>query len=127
MKRILKTRHFCRWMRRTALSDKTLLAAVAEMEAGLIDAELGGGVIKKRVALPGRGKSGSVRVLVATRRGDRWFFVFGFEKNQRASITDNELEVLQSIARDLLKLTNAQMDTAIAEGSLEEIRHDSQS
>jgi len=127
VKRVLKTRHFSRWMRKTALSDKDLLAAVAEMEAGLIDADLGGGVIKKRVALPGRGKSGSVRVLVATRRSDRWFFVFGFEKNQRASVADNELEALQNIARDLLRLTNVQMDTAIAEGSLEEIRHDSQS
>lgn len=127
MERVFKTRHFGRWMRKTELSEKVLYAAVAEMEAGLIDADLGGGVVKKRIALPGRGKSGGTRALVATNRGNRWFFVFGFEKNQRASITDKELEALQSIAHDLLKLTNAQLDAAVTEGSLEEIRHDSQS
>ena len=127
MKRVFKTRHFGRWMRKTELSEKALYAAVAEMEAGLIDADLGSGVVKKRIALPGRGKSGGTRVLVATNRGNRWFFVFGFEKNQRASITDKELEALQGIAHDLLKLTNVQLDAAVTEGTLEEIRHDSQS
>lgn len=58
MKRVFKTRHFSRWMRKTELSDSALCVAVAEMEQGLIDADLGGGVVKKRVALPGRGKSG---------------------------------------------------------------------
>ena len=77
MKRVMKTRHFCRWMRKTELSDAVLCQAVAEMEAGLVDADLGGGVVKKRVALPGRGKSGSVRTLLATNKADRWFFVFG--------------------------------------------------
>ena len=127
MKRAFKTRHFGRWMRKTELSENALYIAVAEMEAGLIDADLGGGVVKKRIALPGRGKSGGTRVLVATNRGNRWFFVFGFEKNQRASITDKELEALQGIAHDLLKLTNVQLDAAVTEGTLEEIRHDSQS
>lgn len=127
MKRVFKTRHFGRWMRKTELSEKALSAAVSEMEAGLIDADLGGGVVKKRIALPGRGKSGGTRALVATNRGNRWFFVFGFEKNQRANVTDQEVEALQGIAHDLLKLTNAQLDAAVTEGSLEEIRHDSQS
>ncbi len=70
-------------MRKTELSDPVLCAAVEEMERGLIDADLGGGVVKKRVALPGRGKSGGARTLVATNKGNRWFFVFGFEKNER--------------------------------------------
>lgn len=87
MRRVFKTRHFARWMRKTELTDSALCAAVSEMAAGLIDADLGGGVLKKRVALPGRGKSGSARTLVATNKGVRWFFVFGFEKNERASIS----------------------------------------
>ncbi|MCK6404678.1 MAG: type II toxin-antitoxin system RelE/ParE family toxin [Rhodocyclaceae bacterium] len=127
MKRVFKTRHFRRWMRKTGLSEKALHAAVAEMEAGLIDADLGGGVVKKRIALSGRGKRGGTRALIATNRGNRWFFVFGFEKNQRASIGNKELEALQGIAHDLLKLTNAQLDAAVSEGTLEEICDDSQS
>lgn len=127
MRRAFKTRHFGRWMRKTGLSDALLCAAVAEMEQGLIDADLGKGVVKKRIALPGRGKSGGARTLVATNRGNRWFFVFGFEKNQRANIDAQELEALQDIAGDLLKLTNAELDRAVAEETLLEICHDHQS
>lgn len=113
-------------MRKTDLSDSALWSAVMEMEQGLIDADLGGGVVKKRVALPGRGKSGSARTLVATKKGLRWFFVFGFEKNVRSGISDKELEALQEIAGDLLKLTAAQLDSAVADKTLEEICDDSQ-
>ncbi len=81
MWRIFKTRHFSRWMRKTDLTNAALSNAVSEMDAGLIDADLGGGVVKKRVSLPGRGKRGGARTLVATNKGNRWFFVFGFEKN----------------------------------------------
>ena len=83
--RIFKTRHFQRWMNKAGLSDEMLVVAVLEMVAGLVDADLGGGVLKKRIALSGRGKRGSVRTLIATRRADRWIFVFGFEKNQRST------------------------------------------
>ena len=125
MKRVFKTRHFSRWMRKTELADAALCKAVAEMEQGLIDADLGGGVVKKRVPLPGRGKSGGVRTLVATNRGDRWFFVFGFEKNERANISAGELEALQAIAVDLLKLTARDLDAQVETGALQEICHDS--
>ena len=92
MKRVFKTRYFTRWMRKTALTDPVLCEAIYEMIAGLIDADLGGGVLKKRVALPGGGKSAGTRTLVATNKDDRWFFVFGFEKNVRANVTAKELE-----------------------------------
>ena len=71
MKRVFKTRYFTRWMRKTSLSNEALCKSVAEMERGLIDADLGGGMFKKRVALPGRGKSGSTCTLVATNKSDR--------------------------------------------------------
>lgn len=76
------------------------------------------------MALPGRGKSGGARTLVATNRGDRWFFVFGFEKNVRANIADHELEALQTIAADLLGLTSIELDKAVTENKLLEICHD---
>lgn len=126
MQRIFKTRYFSRWMRKTSLTDTALCAAASEMEGGLIDADLGGSIVKKRVALPGRGKSGGTRTLVATNKGNRWFFVFGFEKSERANISKKELEALQDIAIDLLRLDSKQLDAHVDSGALQEIRHDNQ-
>jgi hypothetical protein len=95
--------------------------AVQEIEQGLIDGDLGGGVLKKRVGVPGRGKSGGARVVLATNRGDRWFFMFGFLKNQRANISPRELEVLRELARDLLDLNEKQIDAQTKSGALEEV------
>ena len=127
MKRVFKTRHFSRWMRKTELTDVALCNAVAEMSQGLIDADLGGGVVKKRVGLAGRGKRGGARTLVATNKGSRWFFVYGFEKNDRANIAHDELDALQAIAVQLLAITGPQLDRAVEDGSLQEICHDKKS
>ena len=121
MRRVFKTRHFARWVRKTNLSDDALCNAVAEMAQGLIDADLGGGIVKKRVALPGRGKRGGARTLVATNRGNRWIFVYGFEKNDRANISDDELEALKEIAEQLLAMTGRQLDEATIDGAFTEI------
>jgi hypothetical protein len=94
-----------------------------EMERGLIDADLGGHVVKKRVALPGRGKRGSTRTLVGTNFKDRWFFLYGFEKNERDNIDDSELSALQGVAKGLLALKDAQIKAAIEDGALLEINH----
>lgn len=122
-RRVFKTRHFARWMRKTDLSDAALCEAVNEMVAGLIDAHLGGDVVKKRVALAGRGKRGGARTLVATRKAGRWFFVFGFEKNEKSNVTVTELEALQTLAAGLLDLSEQQLDVAVQDGSLQEICH----
>ena len=98
--------------------------AIAEMAQGLIDADLGGGVVKKRVGLAGRGKRGGARTLVATNKANRWFLIYGFEKNDRANITDEELEALKDIAEQLLARTGKQLDEAVHDGSLQEICHD---
>jgi hypothetical protein len=124
MNHVFKTRHFCRWMRKTELSDAALCKAVMEMEQGLIDADLGGYILKKRVALPGKGKRGSLRTLVATRKAETWFFLYGYEKNERANISNDELEGLQEIAVQLLMRTLVQLDEAVRDGSLQEICHD---
>ena len=114
-------------MRKTELTDSALCRAVAEMVQGLIDADLGGGVVKKRVGLAGQGKRGGARTLVATNKGRRWFFVYGFEKNDRANITNDELEALKELAEELLARTGLQFDTAVQDGSLQEICHDNDS
>jgi hypothetical protein len=125
MKRVFLTRRFTRWMSKTDLSVKALCKAVEEMEQGLIDANLGGGIIKKRVALPGRGKRGSTRTLVATNNANRWFFLFGFEKNERDNISAKELSALKSLAADLLQMGATQLDAAVAVRTLQEICHES--
>jgi hypothetical protein len=126
VRRVFKTRHFSRWMRKTRLTQEALCLAVSEMEDGLIDAELGGGVVKKRVPLSGRGKSGGARTLLATNKGSLWFFVFGFEKNERANIMPRELEGLKALASDLLKLSSAELDSLVDSEALQEICHDNQ-
>jgi len=124
MKRTFRTRTFTRWMNKTGLQDTDLCQSVTEMEAGLIDADLGGQVVKKRVALPGRGKRGGARTIVATNLGDRWYFLFGFGKNERASIDNRELRALQELASDLLSQDDAAIAATLKAGELVEICHD---
>ena len=124
MKRILKTRTFNRWLRKTLLTDAALLKAIDEMEQGLVDADLGGNLYKKRVALPGRGKSGSTRTLLATNRQSRWFFMFGFEKNDKENITQAELAYLQEVAQIFLGYSNDELQLAIDKGEFLEVYYD---
>lgn len=110
-------------MQKTELVDAALCQAIEEMAQGLIDADLGGGIIKKRVPLAGRGKRGGARTLIATNFASRWYFVFGFEKNEQANIAKDELRILQEIAKDLLSLSDIALAKAISQGELIEICH----
>ena len=121
MRRLFKTRTFARWSRKAQVSDKALVKAIAEMEARLIDADLGGSVYKKRVPLPGRGKRGGARILVATRHVNRWFLLYGFGKNEQANIDDRELAALQTLAGALLSMTSSQIEHSVAGKELMEI------
>ncbi|TXL65987.1 type II toxin-antitoxin system RelE/ParE family toxin [Zeimonas arvi] len=118
---LFKTRHFARWMRSTEITDAILRKAMLEMTRGLIDADLGGGLVKKRIGLPGRGKRGGVRALVATRQGDRWIYLFGFQKNERDNIDAAELDAFRTLANDLTRLDDRQMDELRTRGALVEI------
>ncbi len=91
------------------------------MSVGLIDADLGGSVFKKRVRLPGRGKRGSARVLIATKPADHWYFLYGFGKNEQSNIDDRELATLQKLAGELLSMTPAQVEQALTKEELMEI------
>jgi hypothetical protein len=124
MKRVFRTRTFTRWMRKAGLTDEALCEAVFEMTQGLVDADLGGQVVKKRVALPGQGKRGGARTIVATRMADHWFFLYGFGKNERANINKDELKVFQEIAKDLLGLDAWQLTVALAAGEIMEACND---
>ena len=122
--RAFKVKAFARWANREGLNDDALASAVIEMEHGLIDAKLGGQVVKKRVALPGRGKRGSSRTLVAFKQGEKAFFIYGFAKNERANISSKELQALKMLAKELLNYAATALVKATKAGELIEIEVD---
>ena len=92
-------------------------------ERGLVDADLRGGLIKQRVARPGQGKSGSYRTIIAYRQGDRAVFLYGFAKNERANLDDDELAYWRQIGRGYLALNEDGIEAAVAAGELTEVSH----
>ncbi len=119
--RVFKNKAFHRWALKEGLDDTALLVAVEEMERGLIDANLGGHVLKKRVGLAGRGKSGGVRTIVAYKVSSKVFFVYGFMKNARSNISVDELKVLKLLAKALLSYNDDQLIQALKHGALIEV------
>jgi hypothetical protein len=124
--KVHKTRWFVRWARKQGLNDFSLCAAVREMTEGLYEADLGGGLLKKRIARPGQGKRGSFRTLIATNKGNRWIFVYGFSKNERSNIAKDEEEALKRLASELLSLTPQAIEKAKSAGELMEVNCDAE-
>jgi len=122
--RIFKNRWFQKWAAKEGLGDEALRAAVKEMEDGLIGAELGGHVVKKRVALPGRGKRGGTRTLVIYQKANKAFFVYGFAKNERTNISIKQLKALRLLATQLLGYTSPTLAKAMKAGELIEVNKD---
>jgi len=122
--RIFKTRSFARFARRERISDASLRDAVRRAERGLVDADLGGGVLKQRVARPGEGRSGGYRVLIAYRAKTRSVFLFGFAKSERENIDDDELATLRDIAKGWLEANAGALARALADGLIQEVEHD---
>lgn len=118
---VYKTRWFSRWADREGISGASLCEAVNEMITGLIDADLGGGLVKKRIAQPGGGKSGGYRTLVATNKSNRWVYVFGFTKNKRSNIGRDETEALKKLAAHVLSLPVQAVVKAQSAGELIEV------
>jgi hypothetical protein len=109
---------FHKWRSKAKLIDKVLCEAAKEIEAGLVDAELGGGVIKKRIAISGRGKRGGARLIVGVRKLDRVFFLYAYEKNQRSTISDKERKAFQLAAKELLSFSESKIKRLVQEESL---------
>ena len=121
---IYKTKDFNKWADKEGLTDTVLYAAVVEIEQGLVDANLGGQVYKKRVALGGRGKSGGVRTLLAYKAGDKAFFLYGFSKNVRANISEEEKKALKLLAKQLMAYSDKALVKAVKAGALVEVASD---
>lgn len=119
---VFKTRWFERFTQKEKIADAILLDAVARAERGQIDADLGGGVIKQRIARPGQGKSGGYRTIVLFRRGERAVFVYGFAKSKRTNISAAEEKQFKEAAGYVLRLTEKQIGELVRQGDFVEVK-----
>ena len=122
--RIFTTKWFTKWAAKEGLTDEALRTAVAEMEQGLIDANLGGHVCKKRAGVQGRGKSGGVRTLLAFKVNDKACFMYGFAKSQRDNISNKELKALKRLAAEIVAYSDQALTKALQAGELREVEND---
>ncbi len=121
--RIFKNKAFSKWASKEGVSDSSLSAAVEEIARGLVGADLGGQMFKKRVAVGGRGKRGGMRTLLAYRVEDKAFFVYGFAKNTRANIQDDELKGLKLYGAELLGYSDNELNKAVKADALVEVEN----
>lgn len=122
--RVFKTRDFARFTRKEGIDDSRLCEAIERAERGLIDADLGGGVIKQRVARPGKGRSGGYRTLIAYRIEARAVFVYGFAKNAKDNVSPAELAALRRLATEYLGYDRKQVDAHVKDGAWTEVMCD---
>jgi hypothetical protein len=122
--RVFKNAWFERFARKEKISAEALWEAVERAEQGQIDADLGGGVIKQRIARPGGGKSKGYRSIVLYRKDDKAFFVFGFPKSEQDNIREDEEVQFKKMAKQVLALTDEQLQLLIAKGQFEEVIKD---
>jgi Uncharacterized protein conserved in bacteria len=119
--RIFKNGWFQRFARNEKIADAMLLEAVHQAETGLIDANLGDGLIKQRIARAGGGKSGGYRSIIVFRSGDRAVFLFGFAKSAQANISKADLKLLKQAANEVLTWSDDEMDALVTGKVLMEI------
>jgi hypothetical protein len=124
--RVFTTKWFARFARRQRMSDPRLCEAVRRAERGLIDADLGGGVIKQRIARPGQGRSGGYRVLIAYRRGTISVFLYGFAKNERDNVDDDELKTAHDIAKGWIEAQQDRLTQSLADGIIQEVNYENE-
>ena len=106
------------------MRDAVLRDAIDQASRGLIDADLGGGVLKQRIARAGAGKSGGFRTIILFRADERAFFVHGFAKNEQDNIRDDELAAFKMLAAEMLAYDDTAIAKAMANGTLMELKCD---
>jgi len=120
--RIFRNQWITKFAKKHKISDSELIEAVERADDGLIDADLGGGVIKQRIARQGQGRSGGYRSLIFFRHGERAFFMTAFAKNDRENITDKELAELKKAAAIILAMIETDIEQAKSNGTFTEIQ-----
>ena len=123
---VFKTKWFARFARREGITDKGLREAVERAERGLIDADLGEGLIKQRIARQGAGRSGGYRTVIAYRMRHRAVFIFALAKSDRESFAENELETAREIASIWIPGSEERIDRGLREGEIIEVLYGSE-
>ena len=118
MLQVYKNKAFYKWANKAGISDQALYDAALEVNAGFFEANLGGNVYKKRIALGGKGKSGGGRTLLALKRNERLFFIYAFKKSDKANVTEKEERALKELADVLLGLSDKQIEKLLCEQKL---------
>lgn len=121
--RVFAVKDFQRFRRKERIKDEDLCEAIERAERGLVDADLGGGLIKQRIARSGQGRSGGYRSIIAYRQGDRAVFLFGFSKSKRANISQADQKDLADYGAYLLTLDDAGVGALFADGTMFEINY----
>lgn len=124
--RIFKSKWFQRFARKEGLEDSVLREAVERAEKGQVDADLGGEVLKQRIARPGQGKSKGYRAIILFRSGARAFFMYGFPKSDRGNINDDEEQEFKAAAKHVLGLRDKHLAALIDRGDFVEVKADEQ-
>jgi hypothetical protein len=119
--RVLVTKVFARFAREEGVGDDKLREAIERADKGLIDAALGGGLIKQRLARAGQGRSGGFRTVIAFRQADRAVFLYGFAKSARDSVAQGDLERLKKLAAIYLSVSIQDLEGWCKDGELKEI------
>ena len=119
--RALKNRQFARWAKSEQLTDQALCTAIREIERGLVDAKLGGFLLKKRVSKGHKGKSGGLRTIIAYRQEHRLIFLFGFAKRERSNIDQAEKQALLELGNVYMTMSDNDLNEAARTGKLLEI------
>jgi hypothetical protein len=122
--RVFKNAWFGRFARREKIKDAALKDAVVRAEKGVIDADLGGGVLKQRIARAGQGKSGGYRSIILFRKGERAFFVYGFAKSNQDSLGPDETAAFKKSAKAFFALSEKQLDALLKEAALTEVTYE---
>ena len=112
--RVFASKWFVRFARKEKIENERLREVIARAEEGSVDAELGGNLIKQRVARQGRGRSAGYRTIIAYHANVRSIFLYGFAKSERENIETNDLENLKNLSKRLLTLTDAEIEIALA-------------
>lgn len=120
---MFKTKWFVRYAMKAQIDDDSLKEAIERAEKGLVDAELGGHVVKLRIARKGHGRSSGYRTLIAYQKNKRAIFLFGFAKNERENINDDELASLKEMSAAWLKTGDQELNRSVSNGLLQEINY----
>jgi hypothetical protein len=111
--KVFKIRPFARLARRAGIDDSALIQAALRAERGLIDATLGRFLIKQRVSRPHSGRSGGFRAVLFYRATDKAVFLYLFAKNQKANLTESELDTYRRLADILSAMSTADVTAAL--------------